>query len=251
MVWTDFVFLFSFYSVKRKTSDMSRNSFRCYQCGGVGHVESQCLAVPTRPGHAFGRIRRARPAFAFDIRALDEVSMRDIDGTEILVAGFGVETIGESLRVARTGDRISFFGRQTTGRNFSVSLPTNRAAIPFQWDGRRLSCGGIFGMNAGFFKVNMGAVPETPAQSEFALMCTGEFTREFIIRFWFDENEVEYRAIQNGRGSMCIAPMSIYDGINEYRNLVTDGENIEVRENETEDEEQERDENANENDEEN
>lgn len=210
---------------------------RCYHCGGLGHRENECLALPSRQANVDGRIRRAQPTFTFEIRGLGTVLVRDRHGSTLAVGGFGVEMFGGAIRVVQSSDRISFFGRPPTGRNFSLALPTVQSVISFQWDDRRLSCENVYAMNAKLFKAAVGDAPEPSDAPEFTLVCSGQFVRDFIIRFGTDDNMVEFLAIRNGRGTVCIVPMLMYDGVSEYRAVLARAEEEEPNVSETEESE--------------
>lgn len=190
---------------------------RCYWCGGMGHRESECMATPRHVNNGESQIRRAQPNFVFEIKNLGAVLMRDRRDTALAMDGFGVEVLGGAIRLVQTDNRVSFFGIPTSGCHFRLILPMVKDGINFHWDERRLSCEFSYAMTPKLFKAVVDGPIEPIHEPEFTLVCAGQFVRDFVIRFGIGEDAIEYLVIQNGRGHVCITPMTTYESVCAYR----------------------------------
>lgn len=206
------------------------SNIKCYVCGGRGHPESEChsrmamVKVATTKKNMDGRARPAQPAFEFVINGLTGVTIRDRHGQENEVGVYGVVVTADELRVVVFGDRISFFGAPPLIREFTLALPVRRQEIPINWSVDRVSVEGRFAISRRLCRTILNREPFLHDEPEFSLICRGQNTNSFTMRYWVDDDYDEHMVNVDGRNQPWVIPMNVYEhlvrwfGVNEDEN---------------------------------
>lgn len=206
------------------------SNIRCYVCGGRGHPESEChsrlamVKVAATKKSMDGRARPAQLAFEFVINGLTGVKIRDRHGEENEIGVFGVVVTTDELRVVVFGDRISFFGAPSLIREFALALPVRRQEIPINWSVDRVSVEGRFAISRRLCRTILNREPFLHDEPEFLLICRGQNTNSFVIRYWVDDDFDEHMVNVDGRNQPWVIPMNVYEhlsrwfGVNEEDN---------------------------------